>query len=66
MTVDPLMQAGTHLGPLDAPLLEGAGARVVGAVMAVLAPVALVGAAHTGQAPGGQTAHYTTDGDSSG
>ena len=33
----------------------------MGAVVAVLAPVALVGAAHTGQAPGERTRRYTQD-----
>lgn len=41
----------THLGLLDPALLEGAGAGIVGAVVSVFAPVALVRTAHTRQAP---------------
>lgn len=37
----------THLGLLHSPLLKGTSARVVGAVMSVFTPVALVGTTHT-------------------
>lgn len=42
----------TYLRQLDSSLLEGAGAGVVSADVAVLAPVAPVRALHAGQTPG--------------
>lgn len=38
---------GAHLRLLDSSLLEGACARVVGTIVSVLTPVALVGTTHT-------------------
>lgn len=38
---------GTHLGLLDSALLEGTCARVVGTVVPVFTPVALVRTTHT-------------------
>lgn len=42
----------THLWLLDPALLEGTGAGVMGTVVPVFTPVALIRAAHTGQTSG--------------
>lgn len=42
----------THLWFLDPALLEGTGAGVMGTVVPVFTPVALIRAAHTGQTSG--------------
>lgn len=43
-----------YLRDVDPSLLEGAGGGVVGAQVAVLAPMAAESAVHTGEAPGGE------------
>lgn len=42
---------GTHLRLLNSSLLEGTCARIMGAVVSVFTPVALVGTAYTGKTP---------------
>lgn len=50
-----------YLRDVDPALLEGAGGGVVGAQVAVLAPVAAESAVHTRQAPGGEKGQVTRE-----